>query len=46
MQTIKGEHTCTMPNTTISWLLKWYLVQVMPTFKDQSATQLAVQATN
>ncbi|KAJ9049092.1 hypothetical protein DSO57_1028187 [Entomophthora muscae] len=44
VQTIKGEHTCIMLNTTISRLLKWYLVQIMPTSKDLSATQLAVLA--
>ncbi|KAJ9054613.1 hypothetical protein DSO57_1012464 [Entomophthora muscae] len=44
VQTIKGKHTCIMPNTTISCLLKWYLVQIMPTSKDLSATQLAVLA--
>ncbi|KAJ9048720.1 hypothetical protein DSO57_1031987 [Entomophthora muscae] len=42
VQTIKGKHTCIMPNTTIVRLLKCYLVQVMPTSKDLSATQLAV----
>ncbi|KAJ9085719.1 hypothetical protein DSO57_1011188 [Entomophthora muscae] len=33
-----------MPNTTIVCLLKWYLVQIMPTSKDLSPTQLAVLA--
>ncbi|KAJ9057739.1 hypothetical protein DSO57_1019816 [Entomophthora muscae] len=41
VQTIKGEHTYVMPNTTIACLLKWYLMQVMPTSKDLSPTQLA-----
>ncbi|KAJ9059230.1 hypothetical protein DSO57_1004544 [Entomophthora muscae] len=42
VQPIKGEHTCIMPNTTIACLLKWYLLQIMPTSKDLSPTQLAV----
>ncbi|KAJ9077864.1 hypothetical protein DSO57_1012687 [Entomophthora muscae] len=42
VKTIKSEHTCIMPNTTIARLLKWYLVQVMPTSKDLSAIQLSV----
>ncbi|KAJ9090469.1 hypothetical protein DSO57_1001927 [Entomophthora muscae] len=46
VQTIKGEHTCIMPNTTIAHLPKWYLVQVMPTSKDLSPTQLAMLAYN
>ncbi|KAJ9070618.1 hypothetical protein DSO57_1006033 [Entomophthora muscae] len=44
VQTIEGEHTFIMPNTTISCLLKWYLVQIMPTSKDLSPTQMAVLA--
>ncbi|KAJ9087382.1 hypothetical protein DSO57_1033828 [Entomophthora muscae] len=44
VQIIKGEQTCLMPNTTIAHLLKWYLVQVMPTSKDLSLTQLAMLA--
>ncbi|KAJ9072682.1 hypothetical protein DSO57_1024825 [Entomophthora muscae] len=31
-----------MSNTTMACLLKWYLVQVMPTSKDLSPTQLTV----
>ncbi|KAJ9049315.1 hypothetical protein DSO57_1025836 [Entomophthora muscae] len=44
VQTIKGEHTCIMPNTIIACLLKWYLVQIMPTSKDLFPTQLAMLA--
>ncbi|KAJ9055877.1 hypothetical protein DSO57_1038736 [Entomophthora muscae] len=44
VQTIKGEHTCIIPNTTIARLLKWYLVQIMPASKDLSPTQLMVLA--
>ncbi|KAJ9078607.1 hypothetical protein DSO57_1005173 [Entomophthora muscae] len=35
-----------MPNTTIACLLKWYLVQIMPTSKDLSPIQLSVLACN
>ncbi|KAJ9082012.1 hypothetical protein DSO57_1008690 [Entomophthora muscae] len=44
VQTIKSKHTCIMPNTTIARLIKWYLVQVMPTSKYLPATQLNVLA--
>ncbi|KAJ9058749.1 hypothetical protein DSO57_1009087 [Entomophthora muscae] len=44
VQTIKGKHICIMPHTIIACLLKWYLMQVIPTSKEFSATQLAVLA--